>query len=199
MLFTLLPFCARRNWMRSPDDPSFRGILHVIERTCVASAPGSRLAGPWWPTAQGVKLQWMAKAESVSYSPGDRNKGPSWVGSSGGNFICRHQGARNCGKETGGFKQLCCLPFSGCEERRLLILRRFPTLLWPNEDLRQTTLHYQHLLLMLAFQPLTFHCILTCTWYCEVSCIMTLELEYFFLCSAKKRRDLHCSGCLSVY
>lgn len=35
--------------------------------------------------------------------------------------------------------------------------------------------------------PIKFHCILTCTWYCEVSCIMILELEYFFLCSEKKK------------
>lgn len=27
---------------------------------------------------------------------------------------------------------------------------------------------------------------LTCTWYWDVSCIMILELEYFFLCSVKK-------------
>lgn len=30
--------------------------------------------------------------------------------------------------------------------------------------------------------------VLTCTWYCEVSCMMTLELEYFFLCSGWRHR-----------
>lgn len=30
--------------------------------------------------------------------------------------------------------------------------------------------------------------ILTWTWYCDVSCMITLELEYFFLCSVWRDR-----------
>jgi len=28
---------------------------------------------------------------------------------------------------------------------------------------------------------------LTCTWYCDVSCMMTLEFEYFFRCSERNK------------
>lgn len=43
--------------------------------------------------------------------------------------------------------------------------------------------------------PLALHCVcvLTWTWYWEVSCIMMLELEYFFLCSVRnKKRSISC-------
>lgn len=62
----------------------------------------------------GGKLQLMAKSESVSYSPGARNS--EWT-------------------QLGG---KLCLPLPGCEERHLLIIRRFPTPLWPNEGPGQT-------------------------------------------------------------
>lgn len=46
--------------------------------------------------------------------------------------------------------------------------------------------------------PLALHCmcVLTWTWYWEVSCIMTLELEYFFLCSVRNKRTS--IGCFSL-
>ena len=48
------------------------------------------------------------------------------------------QASGSWGKEIRGCTQLCCLPLSGCEGQHLLIVRRFPTPLWPNEGPGQT-------------------------------------------------------------
>lgn len=86
--------------------------------------------------------------------------------------------------------------FSFTQWLETLMVRTFPTPPWhpkgPKHREHRTTGTYHW---PWPLSPLALHCmcVLTWTWYWEVSCIMMLELEYFFLCSVRnKKRNIGC-------
>lgn len=71
----------------------------------------------------------------------------------------------------------------------------FPTVAGPQTSMGQSFVLPSHFSLSLSFSTWPWSkgkrgsfLILTWTWYCDVSCMMTLELEYFFLCSGWRDR-----------